>query len=252
MVVLARAAGIPARLAIGYASGIYNLNSRRFIVTQAEAHSWVEVYFPGTGWVPFEPTAGLPAINRTGQLTMAVTPEPSVPLAPPKNAGTGFGNIRGYVGLILVAVVAVTVLLWVIADEIYLRRLKPQLAAREVYRRLRRYGKLLNVPMDGGETLYEFAASLARRLSEITGPGRLAPAVAAVVSASQVIISQIVLVSYHPSHAKAEISMGMISEWRSLRWWLRLMWIIQISNSFQQRFRGWFPRQSKEPFPPVG
>jgi len=41
MVVLARAAGIPARLAIGYASGTYNLNSKLFMVTQAEAHSWV-------------------------------------------------------------------------------------------------------------------------------------------------------------------------------------------------------------------
>ena len=35
MVVLARAAGIPARMAVGYASGAYDLNSRRFQVTQA-------------------------------------------------------------------------------------------------------------------------------------------------------------------------------------------------------------------------
>ena len=93
MVVLARAAGIPARLAIGYASGTYNLNSRRFIVTQADAHSWVEVYFPDTGWVPFEPTAGLPAINRSGQPTPAATP----PLPAPITPATGVGTIHlGY------------------------------------------------------------------------------------------------------------------------------------------------------------
>jgi transglutaminase-like putative cysteine protease len=63
MVVLARAAGIPARLAIGYANGTYDLNSRRFLVTEADAHSWVEVFFPNIGWVAFEPTAGRPALE---------------------------------------------------------------------------------------------------------------------------------------------------------------------------------------------
>ena len=63
MVVLARAAGIPARLAIGYASGDYNEKSRRFMVTGADAHSWVEVDFPNTGWVPFEPTASRPLLE---------------------------------------------------------------------------------------------------------------------------------------------------------------------------------------------
>ncbi len=67
MVVLARAAGVPARLVTGYASGAYNLNSKRFVVTEADAHSWVEVYFPDIGWVPFEPTAGRPPLERTGQ-----------------------------------------------------------------------------------------------------------------------------------------------------------------------------------------
>jgi uncharacterized membrane protein YidH (DUF202 family) len=253
MVVLARAAGIPARLAIGYTSGIYNENSRRFIVTQADAHSWVEVYFPGTGWVPFEPTAGLPVINRTGQPSLAETPAASIPLVPSKNAETGFGigNIGKYLGLILLAMLSASVLLWIIADEVYLRRLRPHLAAREVYRRLRHYGKLLNAPMEGGETPYEFVTSLAERISEITGPRRLASQVAGVASASQVIINQIVLVSYRPSHTKEENSIGMISKWRSLRWWLRLMWIIEIWNSFQRRFRGWFPDQSEEHFPSV-
>ena len=96
MVVLARAAGLPARLAIGYASGTYNLNSRRFIVTQAEAHSWVEVFFPGIGWVPFEPTAGLPAITRSGQPTLAATPVPTNQVTPSKTTGVGSGYWQGW------------------------------------------------------------------------------------------------------------------------------------------------------------
>jgi transglutaminase-like putative cysteine protease len=252
MVVLARAAGIPARLATGYASGIYNLNSKRFIVTQADAHSWVEVYFPGAGWVSFEPTAGLPAINRSGQATQATTPAPTLLVVPPKNTGFGSWNIGKYMGYLLLVVVAAPVFLWVIIDETLLRRLKPQLAAREVYRRLRRYGRVLNVPTDGGETPYEFSAALVRRILEIIVPGWMTSAGVNTIAESRSIISQIVEVSYRPSSAEAVVSLGIISQWNSLRWRLRLMWIMKILKSIQQKFRGRFQIQTEEQSPLVG
>lgn len=245
MVVLARAAGIPARLAIGYASGTYNLNSKRFIVTQADAHSWVEVYFPGTGWVPFEPTAGLPPINRAGQPIQAGTPGPTVPVVAPKSTGTGIGNINIYILFSFLVGVAAPTFLWVIVDETYLRRLKPALAAREVYRRLRRYGKVLNVSTNGGETPYEFSAALAGRIPEITGIGRMTLAGKNAVAESQSIISRIVLTSYRPARTKAEASIGLISRWRILRWRLRLIWMMKFWNSIQQKFRGWGQAQSE-------
>ncbi|HDQ34960.1 MAG TPA: transglutaminase domain-containing protein, partial [Chloroflexi bacterium] len=43
MVVLARAAGLPARLAVGYATGAYDAPNARYVVTEADAHAWVEV-----------------------------------------------------------------------------------------------------------------------------------------------------------------------------------------------------------------
>ncbi|KAB2329409.1 DUF4129 domain-containing protein [Cytobacillus depressus] len=62
MVVMARSLGIPARWVKGYTEGEYKglgEESRRiFEVTNNNAHSWVEVYFPQIGWVPFEPTQG--------------------------------------------------------------------------------------------------------------------------------------------------------------------------------------------------
>jgi len=61
-VVLLRAAGIPARLAVGYATG--EQRDRVYQVRQRDRHAWPEVYFPGIGWVEFEPTASLPAIQR--------------------------------------------------------------------------------------------------------------------------------------------------------------------------------------------
>ncbi len=64
MVVLARAAGLPARLVIGYSSGEYDPATAQYIVREANAHSWAEVYFPEIGWVEFEPTASQPQVER--------------------------------------------------------------------------------------------------------------------------------------------------------------------------------------------
>jgi transglutaminase-like putative cysteine protease len=54
MAVMARALGYPARVAVGFREGerlgdTYTVDSR-------DAHAWVEVFFPGYGWLPFEPT----------------------------------------------------------------------------------------------------------------------------------------------------------------------------------------------------
>lgn len=54
---MVRQARIPARVVVGYRLG--NENSKHtFQVTNKEAHAWVEVWFPGFGWVPFDPTPG--------------------------------------------------------------------------------------------------------------------------------------------------------------------------------------------------
>jgi transglutaminase-like putative cysteine protease len=62
MVVLLRSSGIPARWVKGYTSGDYaqtvDGTIRRYEVSNNNAHSWVEAYFPGQGWVTFEPTKG--------------------------------------------------------------------------------------------------------------------------------------------------------------------------------------------------
>ena len=57
MVVLARSVGIPARLAAGYGEGEYDVERAVFQVREENTHSWVEIYFPGYGWIEFEPTA---------------------------------------------------------------------------------------------------------------------------------------------------------------------------------------------------
>jgi hypothetical protein len=56
MVVLLRSAGIPARNVTGFLGGEWNSYGDYLAVTGNDAHAWVEAWFPGLGWVPFEPT----------------------------------------------------------------------------------------------------------------------------------------------------------------------------------------------------
>ncbi|WP_256393556.1 transglutaminase TgpA family protein [Natronoarchaeum rubrum] len=55
MAVMLREAGIPARMASGYSTG-QQVGEDRYVVRGLNAHAWVEVYFPGEGWVTFDPT----------------------------------------------------------------------------------------------------------------------------------------------------------------------------------------------------
>ncbi len=224
MVVLARAAGLPARLAVGYATGTYNLSSGRFIVTQAEAHSWAEIYFPGIGWVPFEPTAGRPGINRSAQSlqqpTPAVTPVKTPPTAGPTST---HGNIIGFVAL---GLVPLALLLWAATDEIFLRQLRPQAAAGEIYRRIRRYGRLLYVPDQDGQTPYEYSAALIATL-EKAAPARWAVS-SGIADQVQAIIERVVRLGYRPSEAGEVLKGQILHQWQSLRWQLRLRWLIMM------------------------
>ncbi|MDT4955943.1 MAG: hypothetical protein QOJ02_4081 [Acidobacteriota bacterium] len=69
MTVMLRTQGIPARVVNGFQTGDYNETAGVYTVTQRDAHSWVEVYFPETNaWATFDPTplVGRPATERTG------------------------------------------------------------------------------------------------------------------------------------------------------------------------------------------
>jgi transglutaminase-like putative cysteine protease len=56
MAVLLRTLGIPARVVNGFRSNEFNDLTGNYVVRAKDAHAWVEVYFPGYGWHPFDPT----------------------------------------------------------------------------------------------------------------------------------------------------------------------------------------------------
>jgi transglutaminase-like putative cysteine protease len=120
MVVLLRELGIPARLVAGYGSGTYNPITGYYEVHANDAHAWAEVYFPGYGWVPFDPTPGWTGDPQTGGVQRWLFSNmlsnlnlPQVSLSQIADAGiAAFGVI---VGPLLIAVIAVGVgfALWV-------------------------------------------------------------------------------------------------------------------------------------------
>jgi transglutaminase-like putative cysteine protease len=76
---LLRLAGVPARVVVGFATGVPGPDGR-FHVRDVDAHAWIEVYFQGSGWVAFNPTPPAAQANIPRQLD---------PLAP---AATGGGH----------------------------------------------------------------------------------------------------------------------------------------------------------------
>jgi len=99
MAVMLRSVGIPARVAVGYAAGTFDSEAEGYVVLDRDAHSWVEVWFPGYGWLPFDPTPGRAApnpssvsspnyaptqfeINLSGLARSSIDPPPDSPAAP--------------------------------------------------------------------------------------------------------------------------------------------------------------------------
>ena len=72
-----RSVGIPARLAVGFAQGEYENGA--YTVRRRDAHAWPEVFFPGLGWVEFEPTASQQPLVRRDPNAQANGPFPVRP-----------------------------------------------------------------------------------------------------------------------------------------------------------------------------
>jgi hypothetical protein len=86
MAVMLRAEGVPARVATGYATGEWDADRGAYRVPGLAAHAWVEVYFPGYGWVEFEPTVSQEAIVYPDAPVM---PQPAAPRSEQAEAEPG-------------------------------------------------------------------------------------------------------------------------------------------------------------------
>jgi transglutaminase-like putative cysteine protease len=148
MAVMARSLGIPARVATGYATGAYDQTSGAYIVREADAHAWPELYINGR-WLPFEPTPirALPARSTSDMSTPVVTPVVAQQPA----------NLRG--PLIWLAMIVLVGLLTAVGIWLGRRALPAPLVVR-VQMLLERSGARAGVPWPAGATLHEYGALL--------------------------------------------------------------------------------------------
>ncbi len=72
MAVMLRSLGIPSRMVTGFHGGEFNDLTGQYVVRASDAHSWVEAYFPGSGWISFDPTpaASLPTRGNWSRLQL--------------------------------------------------------------------------------------------------------------------------------------------------------------------------------------
>ncbi|MBI5671258.1 MAG: transglutaminase domain-containing protein [Chloroflexi bacterium] len=82
MVMMLRSLGVPARMAAGFAQGEWDAGQNAYVVRERDAHTWVEVFFPGYGWIEFEPTAAQAPLNRVDDVPAGLQPS-ATPLTSP-------------------------------------------------------------------------------------------------------------------------------------------------------------------------
>ena len=183
MAVMVRAVGIPARLVTGFSSGMYDYNSNRFVVVQANAHSWVEVYFPAIGWVEFEPTTNQLPFPRPGKLADQNNPAMGIPTPVPTPGSEAYQinwKVLRQSLLILEFVLpglVILLLLWrLLPLESWFLYLHPaDKAILVIHQRLYRQGRAWGVAPDSARTPHEFANALSAKLERFAANQRLAP-----------------------------------------------------------------------------
>jgi len=183
MALMLRMNGIPARVAAGFTPGSYNGETGEYRVRDLDAHSWVEVYFEGLGWVPFDPTpSSAPAESQLGgpDIESAANRdagEPNPDSGGPAfeqsgDTGTAAGGGDGGGRPWLTAAVALAGLGALVGGALFLRarvRAHRRVAADPdaPLHELRRALERLGYGIAPGTTL----AELERRLAEEAGPG---------------------------------------------------------------------------------
>lgn len=239
MVVLARLNRVPARLAIGYATGEYDPRSDRYEVSELQAHSWPEIYFPGFGWAPFEPTPARATPARGGEAGAGF-----YPYEDPIGWEQGLNEIREQGSVYAAAATrtlrtqrglgAINLLLVLSYLFVWfrLRNGEPPTGAASWYARLARWGGRLGQPLRATDTSREYVAALdgavERALERVLVRRASAEWAAEVVRADAAFVAEAYETSlYAPeaiaAHADASPDARWTPLWAAFRrlWWAR-------------------------------
>ncbi len=190
MVVMLRSLGVPARIAVGYvvrpSDRIPDTNT--YVVSEANAFSWPEVYFPGLGWVEFNPTPSEPRITRSGSDDQAfpsdedsLLPEdlinPDDALPPTSPADNAIQDLQldsesSVVGKVLtfafLAIVAGTLIAGGVFQFAWQRGLGGLDYPSQVWEKTMRLGRWARIKSVPQQTPREYVATLKRELPDVS------------------------------------------------------------------------------------
>ncbi len=180
MAVMARSLGLPARMAVGFLPQPADENGIQTIY-QINGHSWTEIYFPGYGWIEFEPTAAFPTPHDGPKSTYDPAnpdvafepPFPETPAIPPAESqeSVWLRLWQGWNRILLVVALAVGYWLW--------QRRQKQIAGRDsvvwAYGRLQHHADKLGHPARPSQTPDEFTAVFLKHLNDYANNPRLKP-----------------------------------------------------------------------------
>lgn len=221
LVVLARAAGLPARLVVGYAPGFFDRATNRFVVTEAEAHAWAEIYFADWGWIEFEPTPSRARIERPAETAPSETRDVPEDRHPARAGVWRVEGVRAW-GMLGVGLVGFAGLGILVTEFLVLRLLTPARAIALIFGRLTRAARGLDLPVRAAHTPNEIGAQLRGYLGALARAHawwREAEARVALLTALYV------QVAYSPRPADARDRARALRAWRALRWQLGLAWV---------------------------
>ncbi len=240
MVVMARSVGLPARLVVGYATGQFDPDSETYRVSMADAHSWVEIYFPEYGWIPFEPTPARPTITHSpandwvagAQIAREQNIEAVEALGSSSPGTIPIIWIRVAVAIGATGAVGGVIVLMTVRRR-RRRRGTPEQIVDALYRDLLVSGRRLGVPLSETQTPHEFLHSL---LAEIAGRVRRAPqrtgdwgARSAYVSGeTDRLITLYTDMSYSPHHPTRESVEKVLDAWPHVNRALWAFWVIGL------------------------
>lgn len=239
MVVMARAAGLPSRLVIGYVGGRYDQDEDRYLVAEAEAHSWPEVYFPEVGWIPFEPTAGRGSLEE-GSEPLSVPPELD---QPPEilREGTDRDGLRSILWpLVLVSPLAALLLIWggLRLDLGLLRGKRDGGAVAALYRRLNWAGERMQLGLEGPATPYEFQEAALERIKGLARGEKTREALSGLNVFIRRLTDGYVQLTYSPYTLDTEAQEDLIRGWRRMRGKLLLVVVLETIRRWKTRLEG--------------
>lgn len=188
MTIMARLLAVPARVVNGFNQGHFDAQRKVWEVDGNNAHSWVQVYFPGQGWINFDPTPGFslhspahvqPTPMQTqppGRPTPAATashPKPAHPTLAPASTGTTapspdmIARQNLFLGFSLVTLAASLIFLLIAISTYRSHRLHASVTvATAIFWRIARLASWSGIPPQEWQTPYEYTRVLARRFPQ--------------------------------------------------------------------------------------